>query len=134
MNTHTAHFYTTRAHTHTDPVSQHIADLPKEENFEFKFRTSHSKSVQGVAAFPTSNDVIVWSWDSSGSMCAWSGRNFEQLRTHAPDPKRGIVNAALAISGELWIAAERAVTIMDGEVRGARVECVCVCCHVCMCV
>lgn len=96
---------------------QHIPEVPKEENFEFKFRTTHNKSIQGLTSCGGAADVIVWSWDSSGMMAAWNGRTFEQLRSVALDTKRGVVSSAYAIGNEVWIAAERGVAVMAGDVR-----------------
>lgn len=52
---------------------QHLAPPPmKDENLEFKFASSHKKSVQGmIPVEAASGRRFLWSWDSNGEIRVW---------------------------------------------------------------
>lgn len=44
----------------------------KDENLEFKFASSHKKSVQGmIPVEAASGRRFLWSWDSNGEIRVW---------------------------------------------------------------
>lgn len=43
----------------------------RDENLEFKFASSHKKSVQGMIAVEGAGGRYLWSWDSLGEIRVW---------------------------------------------------------------